>query len=397
MGRIVALGLLLGACAAAPTPPGVAPAEERRPLVIAHRGASGERPEHTLEAYRLAIEQGADFIEIDVVATRDGQLIARHENELSQSTDIAARPRFAARRTTKRVQGSELSGWFSEDLTLAEIQSLRAIERWPKDRPDSALHDGRHPVASLAQIIQLLRRTERESGRLVGLDLEIKQATWFAKEGTHLDGARIGLSIPRLLVDTLVAEAFTDPSRIFIQAFEVEPLLELQRDLLPAAGLDLPLLQLLGNLGDPAEPFNAPYDFRYNARERLEPYGELARCLGAPIGSWGYATLVSTRGLGCMQRLYAEGIAARKQNVLLDTQPGREVAGWVEAARRRGLFVHIWTLRAEERFRSLRADGGRLSLEDEVQRLLALGADALITDHPARVVAARDAHLGVAD
>jgi glycerophosphoryl diester phosphodiesterase len=377
--------------------------------VIAHRGACSERPEHTLEAYRLAIEQGADFIEIDIVATGDGHLIARHENELSRSTDIETRPRFASRRTTKVVQGSEVTGWFSEDLSLAEIKQLRAIERMPDDRPESAGLDGRYAVVTLEEIIDLLRSVEAQTGRRVGLDVEIKDSTWFAREGTHLSGERIALSLPHLLVETLVAQDFTDPARIFIQAFEVEPLLELQREILPAAGVDLPLLQLLGDFGDPREPFQAPYDFRYNAREGLDPYGALFGCLGTPMESAGYARLVSPSGLRCMRRLYAEGISARKESALLRTparapqdvdsaarvrtQLSGDVADWVEDARDAGLLVHYWTLRAEERFRSLRADGQLLSFDEEVHALLALGADGLITDHPLQAVAARDAFL----
>ena len=402
----VVLALLVAACAA-PLPD----APSTHPLVIAHRGACSERPEHTLEAYRLAIEQGADFIEVDIVATRDGQLIARHENELSHSTDIATRPRFASRRTTKRVQGSEVTGWFSEDLSLAEIKELRATERIPDVRPASAHHDGRFEVATLDEIIGLLQQVERETGRRAGLDVEIKNSTWFAKEGTHQSGARIGLSLPQLLVDRLVALNFTDPKRIFIQAFEVEPLVDLQRSILPAAGLDLPLLQLLGNLGDPSEPFRAPYDFRFNARQGLHPYGTLARCLEVPTEAAGYAQLVSPSGLRCMQRSYAEGISARKENVLLRkaarvpldvdadtvaavrTQLTGEVAEWIEAARSMGLLVHYWTLRDEERFRSLGTDGQLLTFADEARALLALGADGLITDHPDQAVAARDAFI----
>jgi glycerophosphoryl diester phosphodiesterase len=406
MRSILLLGLLLSACATAPSPPEASP----RPLVIAHRGACAERPEHTLEAYRLAIEQGADFIEIDIVATGDGHLIARHENELSRSTDIETRPRFADRRTTKVVEGSEISGWFSEDLSLAEIKQLRAVERIPDVRPESARHDGRYAVATLEEIIDLLRDVEVETGRRVGLDVEIKYSTWFAREGTHLSGEHIGLSLPHLLVETLVAQDFTDPEQIFIQAFEVEPLLDLQLEILPAAGLDLPLLQLLGNLGDPREPFQAPYDFRYNAREGRKPYGALASCLETPIESAGYAQLVSPTGLRCMRRLYAEGIAVRKENVLLRaarrapldtaasvrTQQSGDVAEWIEDARDAGLLVHYWTLRAEERFRSLRPDGQLLSFEEEAAALLALGANGLITDHPQQAVAARDAFLDTA-
>ncbi|WP_174754961.1 glycerophosphodiester phosphodiesterase family protein [Arenimonas daejeonensis] len=132
--------------------------------VIAHRGACGYRPEHTLEAYALAIDQGADFIEPDLVPTRDGVLIARHENELSDSTDVADRPVFADRRCVKVVDGVERHGWYSEDFTLDEIKTLRARERIPALRPDSAAHDGRYEIPTFAEILDLLQRTERRVG-----------------------------------------------------------------------------------------------------------------------------------------------------------------------------------------------------------------------------------------
>ena len=404
---LLALALLQMACAlprAGDIPP-------RSPLIIAHRGACAERPEHTLAAYQRAIELGADFIEIDLVATRDGHLISRHENELSRTTDISSRKEFANLRTTKRVQGSEVTGWFSEDLTLAEIKNLRAIERMPEDRPTSAHHDGLHSIATLPEIIDLLRHAETRQSRRVGLDIEIKGDTWFAREGTHIDGTPINISIPRRIIDLLVAHRFTDPERIVIQAFEVEPLIELQYEILPAAGIDLPLFQLLGNLGDPTKPFQAPYDFRYNAREGRDPYRGLTACLGVPVAHTGYAELVAPVALRCMKERYAEGISARKENVLLRedagvpldldgdgvpavrTQLNGRVAEWIADARAAGLLVHFWTLRAEERFRTLRSDGQLLSFDAEARALLALGADGLITDHPKRGAEARDAYL----
>src|SRR5688500_4359191 len=137
-------------------------------IVIAHRGASGYRPEHTLEAYRLAIRQGADFIEPDLVATRDGVLIARHENEISGTTDVAAHPEFASRRTTKIVDGVAMTGWFTEDFTLAEIRTLRAKERIPAIRPDNTRFDGLYTIPTFAEVVQLAK-SESRGGRRIGV------------------------------------------------------------------------------------------------------------------------------------------------------------------------------------------------------------------------------------
>src|SRR5688572_30170036 len=143
-------------------------------IVIAHRGASGERPEHTLAAYELAIEQGADFIEPDLVVTSDGVLVARHENEISGTTDVADRPEFAGRQTTKTIDGREVTGWFAEDFTLAELRTLRARERVPHLRPANTRYDGLYVVPTLAEVIALVRAIEADSGRRIGLYPELK-------------------------------------------------------------------------------------------------------------------------------------------------------------------------------------------------------------------------------
>ena len=130
-------------------------------LVIAHRGASGERPEHTIESYRLAIEEGADYIEPDLVVTRDGVLIARHENEIGGTTDVAHHPEFASRRRTQVIDGETMTGWFTEDFTLAEIKTLRARERLPELRPQNCAFDGRFTVPTFDEILQLANEANR--------------------------------------------------------------------------------------------------------------------------------------------------------------------------------------------------------------------------------------------
>ncbi|MGL5080509.1 MAG: glycerophosphodiester phosphodiesterase family protein, partial [Microcoleaceae cyanobacterium] len=234
------------------------------PLVLGHRGASGSRPEHTLEAYKLAIEQGADFIEPDLVSTKDGILIARHENEISGTTDVADRPEFADRQTTKIIDGDELTGWFTEDFTLEELKTLRAKERIPGVRPLNAEFNGDFEVPTLAEVIDLVKDVEAETGREIGIYPETKHPTYFAKEGTQLDGTPINTDLSQLLIDTLVANDFTAPDRIFIQSFEIENLIQLQTEIMPAAGVDIPLVQLLGDFTRTEGSFSFPYDVIYN-------------------------------------------------------------------------------------------------------------------------------------
>ena len=200
-------------------------------VIIGHRGASGYRPEHTLAAYELAIRQCADFIEPDLVATRDGVLVARHENEISATTDVATRPEFAARETTKTVDGATVSGWFTEDFTVAELKTLRAKERIPSIRPQNAAFDGRFQIPTLQEIIDLARRSRTCNGRLVGLYPETKHPTYFRA---------IGLGLEERLVTTLHRNGYRGAhAPVFVQSFEVDSLQRLDRL------TRVPLVQLL--------------------------------------------------------------------------------------------------------------------------------------------------------
>jgi glycerophosphoryl diester phosphodiesterase len=192
-----------------------------KPLVIGHRGASGYRPEHTLESYRLAIRLGADYIEPDLVATRDGVLVARHENEISQTTDVAAHPEFAGRRTTKIIDGAEVSGWFTEDFTLDELRALRAIERLPGVRPQNTIFDGRFTVPTFQEILDLVSAEERRLGRPIGVYPETKYPSHFAS---------IGLPLEEPLIRTLYRNGFADRTdAILIQSFEASSLLKMRQ------------------------------------------------------------------------------------------------------------------------------------------------------------------------
>jgi glycerophosphoryl diester phosphodiesterase len=381
---------------------------QHRPIVIGHRGACGYRPEHTLESYRLAIEQGADFIEPDLVATRDGVLVARHENEISGTTDVAGHPEFADRRTTKVIDGRARTGWFTEDFTLAELRTLRAKERIPAVRPDNARYDGMFQIPTFAEVIGLARSASR-GGRMVGVYPETKHPTWFASEGRHLDGSPIGVCLGRLLVDTLVAEGFTDPRRVYIQSFEVANLIELKQAVMPAAGVDFPLVQLLGDLHS-----DAPYDFTWNATHGLDLgtiYGGLAAVIGG-IGAYTrYHALATEATLAWMGANYASGLGPSKGDLL----PRAPSTGSADAdgaaaapqaaaesvhpllahARRSGLVVHPYTLRAEELWHAPLPPGIGQPVVAEAIELFRLGVQGVFIDQPDLGVLARDRFLGL--
>ena len=211
----------------------------RKILVIAHRGASGERPEHTLESYRLAIEEGADYIEPDLVMTRDGVLIARHENEIGGTTDVALHPEFATRRRTQIIDGETMTGWFTEDFTVAEIKTLRARERLPDLRPQNCAFDGRFAVPTFDEILQLAIEANRRRGAApkIGVYPETKHPA-------HFTG--IGLPLEQAVLDSLRRHDYdAEGSPVFIQSFDPKNLRRLR-------GMTrLPLVQLLEHeLGD---------------------------------------------------------------------------------------------------------------------------------------------------
>lgn len=208
-------------------------------IVIAHRGASGERPEHTLASYSLAIEQGADFIEPDLVMTKDGVLVARHENEIGGTTDVAGHPEFAPRRRTQTIDGETLTGWFTEDFTLAEIKTLRARERLPDLRPQNCAYDGRFSVPTFDEIMELV--IAANAGRPVDAAIGVYPET---KHPAHF--AAIGLPQEAAVLSALDRHGYGDlGSSVFIQSFDPKNL-RLLRGL-----TDMPLVQLLEHgLGD---------------------------------------------------------------------------------------------------------------------------------------------------
>ncbi|HXI76615.1 MAG TPA: glycerophosphodiester phosphodiesterase family protein [Steroidobacteraceae bacterium] len=213
----------------------------RNILVIAHRGASGERPEHTLESYGLAIEEGADFIEPDLVMTRDGVLVARHENEIGGTTDVAQHPEFAARQRTQTIDGETLRGWFTEDFTLAELKTLRARERLPELRPQNCAFDGQFTVPTFDEILQLAAAAgRRRDGSRIGVYPETKHPAHFAA---------IGLPLEQAVLDALQRHGYAaEGSPVVIQSFDPGNLRQLR------AMTRLTLVQLLEHeLGDLAQ------------------------------------------------------------------------------------------------------------------------------------------------
>ncbi|WP_414527011.1 phytase [Nodularia chucula] len=348
-------------------PPEFATLDGSAPLVIGHRGASGSRPEHTLEAYKLAIADGANFIEPDLVATKDGYLIARHENALAilnddgsvnrtdTSTDVNERPEFADRFTTKVIDGRTIRGWFSEDLTLAEIKTLNSIERIPDLRGTNFDNDGLK-VPTLQEIIDLVKQVEAETGRKIGIYPETKHPTFFASEGTLLDGSPINMNLGQMIVDTLVAENFTDPSRTFIQSFEVGNLQELKESIMPAAGIDIPLVQLMGGAN------GRPYDFIVSGDPRT--YGNLTQPTELAI--------IAT---------YAAGIGPNKRLIVPAGAGGvlQAPTTLVQDAHAVGLILHPYTFRDEGIFLAPDYNGDP---KLEYQQFIDLGVDGFFSDFP---------------
>ncbi|CAN5303096.1 glycerophosphodiester phosphodiesterase [soil metagenome] len=316
------------------------------PLIIAHRGASGYRPEHTSGAYELAMDLGADIIEPDVVATADGMLVCRHENELSATTDIASHPEFARRMTTKWVEGVEQTGWFTEDFTMAELRTLRGRERFPDIRPSSAARNDTHALMSLDELVFLVERSNARNGTHTGICIEFKSPAYFR---------RLGLPLDQLLSDTIARNptAFASTA-IMIEAEDQSWLRALRHR------VTFPLIQLID-------------------RHSLH--------------------LASREGLRNIAT-YASGIAPHKHLVVGLDAEGRldSETGLVAAAHAQALTVIVWTLRNENRFlpaqmHSSAEDRDYGHAASEYTAYLDAGVDALFSDFPDTAVRAREEWL----
>ncbi|HEX2075264.1 MAG TPA: glycerophosphodiester phosphodiesterase family protein [Geodermatophilus sp.] len=318
-----------------------------RPLVVGHRGASAYRPEHTIAAFELAIDLGADLIEPDIVVSRDGALVVRHENELSRTTDVADRPEFAHRRTTRLVGGKERTGWFTEDFTLAELRTLRAVERMPALRPLNTAYDGRFGILTLEDVVALARRRSTPE-RPVRVLAELKKPSWSAAHGQPM--------VELVAAELRRLDAVSPEGPVVLQSFDGAALRQLRADL----GADGPqILQLVDDIAE---------DDR----------------------------LVTNAGLREVST-YAQGIAPCRHRILSRDAGDalRGVTDLVARAHRAGLVVVPWTLRAENTFlpRHLRHGADPAQLGDgaaEARMLLGLGVDGLITDFPDIAVRARE-------
>jgi glycerophosphoryl diester phosphodiesterase len=355
------LSLIVPAAMAGPASAGKshkASSSKAEPLVIGHRGASGYRPEHTLASYALAARMGADYIEPDLVSTKDGVLVARHENEIGGTTDVADHPEFALRRATKTIDGVALTGWFTEDFTLAELKTLRAKERIPATRQRNTLYDGRYQVPTLQEVIDLSERLSRELDREIGIYPETKHPTYFRS---------IGLPLEEPLVKVLKRNDLDDRrDKVFVQSFEVGNLKWLEDR------IDTPLVQLLS--GRTARP----YDFVVSGDPRT--YGDLA----TPAGLKGIAR-------------YASGIGPSKDYIVPRDAGGRSLppTTFVRDAHRADLVVHPYTFRNENQFLPLElrssADPNAYGRAfAEYAMFYELGVDGLFSDNPDTAVEARD-------
>jgi glycerophosphoryl diester phosphodiesterase len=331
--------------------------DEGRPLVIGHRGAAGYRPEHTLASYELAARMGADYIEPDLVSTKDGVLVTRHEPEISATTDVASHPEFADRRTTKVIDGVSFTGWFTEDFTLAELKTLRAKERIPDVRQRNTIYDGRFDVPTLQEVIDLTRRLSRELGRRIGIYPETKHPSYFRS---------IGLPLEPPLVRVLRRNGLDRKgSKVFVQSFETSNLTALDRE------LDVPLVQLFGAAG------TKPFDFVESGDPRT--YGDLA----TPAGLREIAD-------------YADGVGPSKDYIVPRDTSGAslEPTSFVDDAHEAGLVVHPYTFRNENQFLPLElrssadpnAYGNAIA---EYEQFYGLGVDGLFSDNADTAIEAR--------
>jgi len=333
-----------------------------RPVVIAHRGAPGHLPEHTLESYRLAIALGADYVEPDLVSTKDGVLVARHENEISATTDVAEHPELRDRRTTKSVDGRLVTGWFTEDLTLAELKTLRATERMPLVRPANTAYDGQFEVPTFDEVLALVQRESRARGRQVGVYPETKHPSHFAA---------LGLTLEPALLEALARHGLDGPdSLVFVQSFEVSNLRWLR------TRTELPLVQLVDHGG-------APFDLRQAGDPR------------------DHAHLVTPAGLAEVAG-YADGVGVHKDLVLPRDRADRTrfPSPLVARAHDAGLLVHVWTLRNEKQYMAANfrtgphpdAPGDPAA---EVCAFLDAGVDGFFTDQADTGVSAREDWLAL--
>ncbi|MDB5714892.1 MAG: glycerophosphodiester phosphodiesterase [Sphingomonadales bacterium] len=327
-----------------------------KPLVFGHRGCSALRPEHTLGSYAKAIQDGADFIEPDLVVTRDGVLVARHENNIAETTDIAKHPEFASQKTTKTVDGQPQTGWFVEDFTLAELKTLRAVERLGKMRPESSSYDGQFQMLTFEEIIDFTAAESAARGRTVGLVPELKHSTYFTG---------IGMPLEDRFLAVLAAHEYTRRAPVEVQSFEVANLRYLRRKLGRPANIRL--MQLVG------EDVQIPAD------------------IVATGGTLSFGAMTTAAGLREIAT-YADVVAPQVRGVIPLGPDGKlgKPTSIVADAHAAGLLIRVWTFRPENHFLAVEfkngdGDGARNPMGSvaEIRRYLATGIDGFFTDDPA--------------
>lgn len=323
-----------------------------RPLVIGHRGAPGYRPEHSRSSYELALAMGVDAVEPDVVVSKDGVLVVRHENEISGTTDVADRPEFASRRTTKIVDATAHTGWFTEDFTWEELSTLRCRERLPGVRASSASFDDQQPILRLRDVLDLVRAARISQAREIGVVVEVKHASYFDA---------LGLSIaPLLAVELADAGWGSGALPLVIEAFESTVLAELR-----ARGIPGSYIYLLDATGRPFDQVLAQGKAAPTYRHTATPMG-----LDGLVGQ-------------------VDGISVNKRMLLAHGARGGKPAtptSVVADAHERGLQVFTWTLRPENRFLvpEFRERGGGSAFGDyeaEWALIRDTGVDGVFVDH----------------
>ena len=318
----------------------------RVPLIIGHRGASGYRPEHTRAAYELAFRLGADAVEPDIVATRDGVLVLRHENEISGTTDVASRPEFADRRTSKLIDGARLTGWFTEDFTWAELSTLRAVERLPQVRQASATFDGLEPILRLSDLLGIIDDASGQRQRI--MVAELKHATYFES---------IGLPLDELFASEV--SGWASDENLIVECFEQTVLGKVRARGVPGRVVFL------------AEASGSPADL-------VAQFGSKALPYSAHLTNAGLARLATA----------VDGVSVDKRLILSTDAAGTTTTtDFVERAHAAGLEVYTWTLRAENKFLAKGMRRGSSARDygdwlDEFRLILGTGLDGVFADQP---------------
>ena len=318
----------------------------RVPLIIGHRGASGYRPEHTRAAYELAFRLGADAVEPDIVATRDGVLVLRHENEISGTTDVASRPEFADRRANKLIDGARLTGWFTEDFTWAELSTLRAVERLPQVRQASATFDGLEPILRLSDLLGIIDDASGQRQRI--MVAELKHATYFES---------IGLPLDELFASEV--SGWASDENLIVECFEQTVLGKVRARGVPGRVVFL------------AEASGSPADLVAQFGSRALPYS-------AHLTNAGLARLATT----------VDGVSVDMRRLLpTDAAGTTTTTDFVERAHAAGLEVYTWTLRAENKFLAKGMRRGSSARDygdwlDEFRLILGTGLDGVFADQP---------------